>query len=121
MVKGCEASVSAAVLDGLQADGLQNDTRFLEVFVRSQFGKGHGPQRIRQEIRLKGMNYDGLDAQLAAHDWDVLLEQVHRKRFGDDAPACAKDYAARLRFLSQRGFEPDRINALLRRLRRGDD
>jgi regulatory protein len=100
---------------------LQSDARFLEIFVRSQFGKGHGPQRIRQELRFKGVNGDGLDEYLAEYDWDELMQQAHHKKFGDTPPAHTKDYASRVRFLSQRGFEQHRIQALLRRLRRGDD
>lgn len=90
------------------------------MFVRSQFAKGHGPQRIRQELRLKGLGLDGLDECLAAYDWDAALERAHGKKFGAAAPANAKEYAARARFLGQRGFGQERIQALLRRLRRGD-
>lgn len=89
--------------------------------MRSQFAKGHGGQRIRQELRLKGMDGEGLEEALAEYDWDAALERVHGKKFGGTAPASPKEYAARVRFLSQRGFAQDRIQALLRRLRRGDE
>lgn len=118
--KGFEAEAIDAALSRLEDNGLQSDERFLELFVRGQFAKGHGIQRIRQELRLKGIKSEGLEECLAEYDWNEALERVHDKKFGSGAPANAKDYAVRIRFLSQRGFEQDRIQALLRRLQRGD-
>ena len=108
-------------MDGLEGDGLQSEGRFLASFVRGRHAKGQGPQRIRQELRLKGVDGAGLDECLAEYDWDEAMERIHGKKFGDGPPDSSKDYAARVRFLSQRGFEQDRIQALLRRLRRGDE
>ena len=89
--------------------------------MRSRFAKGQGAERIRQELRLKGMGEEGLEECLAEYDWDEAMERVHAKKFGDAAPAGPKECAARVRFLSQRGFAQDRIQALLRRLRRSDE
>ncbi len=108
-------------LHGLEGEGLQSDARFVEIFVQSRYAKGHGIQRIRQELRLRGVEDEGLEECLAGYDWDEALERVHGKKFGGAPPATPKDFAARVRFLSQRGFEQDRIQALLRRLRRDDD
>lgn len=112
------------MLDGLQRDGLQSDLRFIEGFVRGRFAKGHGPQRIFSELRLEGFSSyyldEHLDGCLAQYDWDAALAQVHDKKFGTAPPVDAKEYAARVRFLGQRGFEPHRIHALLQRLRRGE-
>ena len=105
----------------LEADGLQSDSRFMDGFVRSQFARGRGSLWVRQALRLQGLAGEGLEAALGEYDWDAALERVHGKKFGAAAPATPQEYAARVRFLSQRGFEPDRIQALLRRLRRGDD
>jgi regulatory protein len=105
----------------LAEDGLQSDRRFLEMLVRGQFGKGQGPQRIRQELRQKGIASAESEPVLNEYDWDAALERVYAKKYGETAPANPKDYAARVRFLSQRGFETDRIQALLRRLSRGDE
>jgi regulatory protein len=108
-------------LQGLQEDGLQDDGRFIEIFVRSQFGKSRGPQRIRQELRQKGIASAESEPVLNEYDWDTALERVYAKKYGETALANPKDYAARMRFLSQRGFETDRIQAFLRRLSRGDE
>lgn len=106
---------------GLEQDGLQSDIRCLEALIRSLHGKGHGPQRIRHEAQLKGLDAKDLEARVAEYDFDAALERVHGHRFGEAAPASAKESAARLRYLLQRGFEHDRIQALLKRLRRGGE
>jgi regulatory protein len=108
-------------LDRLAEEGLQSDRRFLESWVRSRYAKGQGAQRIRQELKARGISGEDLERCLAEYDWDELLEQVNQKKYADSRPATLKEYSARLRFLSQRGFEQDRIQALMRRLRRGDD
>jgi len=107
-------------LADVEQDGLQDDGRFLETFVRSRAGKGQGPQRIRQELRLKGIQGEALDQCLAGYPWDESMEKAHGKKYGDSPPASPKEYAARVRFLVQRGFEQHRIQALLQRLRRGE-
>lgn len=105
----------------LEEEGAISDRRVLENFIHSRFAKGHGPLRIRQEVRLKGLDDAELSACLAAYDWDEALAMVHEKKFSGSRPGNVKEYAARIRFLSQRGFEPDRIQVLLRRLRPRDD
>jgi regulatory protein len=119
--KGFDDAVIAKVLDQLAEEGLQSNGRFLESFVRSRYSKGHGILHIRQELRSHGISGEALDLCLSEYNWDELLERVHRKKFDGRLPVSPKEYAARLRFLSQRGFEQDRIQAFLRRLRRGED
>lgn len=119
--KGFDETAIARALNALDEDGLQSDSRFAQIFVRSHFAKGRGAQRIRQELRFQGVNDEGLEACLAEYDWDAAMARAYAKKFGDAAPVGPKEYAARVRFLSQRGFEADRIQALLRRLRWGGE
>jgi regulatory protein len=119
--KAFDDAVINQALDRLAEEGLQSDRRFLEFLVRSRHAKGQGAQRIRQELKAHGISGEDLNQCLAEYDWEESLEKVHSKKYGDGKPASTKEYAARLRFLSQRGFEHDRIQALMRRLRRGDD
>ncbi len=119
--KDFDEAVISQVLDELAEQGLQSDARFIESFVRSRYMKGHGVGQIRLELGQHGISDDDLNQCLAEYDWDELLEKVHGKKFGGELPASTKDYAARFRFLSQRGFEQDRIQAFMRRLRRSDD
>jgi len=119
--KNFDEAVISQVIDELVQQGLQSDVRFVQSFVRSRYTKGHGIAQIRLELGQHGISGDALNQCLDEYDWDELLEKIHSKRFGERIPASVKDYAARFRFLSQRGFEHDRIQAFMRRLRRGDD
>ena len=118
--KGYDETVIQEVVEECAEVGLQSDSRFVESLVRSRYAQGHGADKIRHELRQQGIGYEALNQCLAGYDWDALLEKVHRKKYGEAQPASAKEYAARLRFLSQRGFEHDRIQAFLRHLRRCD-
>ncbi len=119
--KGFDHDVAQLALDELAAEGSQSDERFLETFVRSRYGKGRGAEQIRHELRHHGIGGVAMNQSLSAYDWDECLLKVHRKKYGDSPPNSPKEFASRLRFLSQRGFEQDRIQALMRRLRRGED
>jgi regulatory protein len=119
--KGFDEAEIADTLSGLEESGWQNDRRFLESLVRSEFAKGRGVQWIRQQAYLKGLESEELEECLREYDWAESLEKVHRKKFGGAPPATPKEYAARARYLSQRGFEQESIQALLRRLSRGGD
>jgi len=45
-----DSTVIGDVLDRLQEDGLLDEDRFIESFVRTRVGKGHGPARIQAEL-----------------------------------------------------------------------
>ncbi len=119
--KGFDDSIIPLVLDCLAEEGLQSDGRFLESLVRKRYMRGHGIAGIRQELGQHGISGEGLSQCLAEYDWDELLEKVHRKKFGATLPTTPEEYASRFRFLSQRGFEQDKIHAFMRRLRRSED
>ena len=101
----------------LGAAGLQSDARYSESFIRARFEKGYGPARIRQELRQRGLGDDGLDG----YDWERTLRQIYARKYGTSQPNSPKEYAARVRFLSQRGFNRQQIQSLLRQIRQGDD
>lgn len=105
----------AEVLDGLARDKLQSDSRYAESFARQRVSRGHGPLRLRQEMRQKGIPDDEASAALEALevDWEQLALEVCRKKFGPGAPADFKDKARRQRFLQYRGFSADQIAACL--------
>ncbi len=103
------------LIEHLATAGLQSDTRYAEAFVRSRIERGHGPIRIRQELRQRGVATDTAETALneAEVDWSTQLAAVHRKRFGSSPPADRRDLARRARFLAQRGFAAEHIRELL--------
>ena len=92
---------------------IQSDDRFVEVFVRSAYYNGKGPQHIRQS--LKQHNIDGAIVKQCildkAFNWYECATNVRIKRFGENLPNDFTDKQKQMRFLQYRGFEQDQINA----------
>ena len=103
------------VLDELAKAGLQSDARFTESYVDSRVRRGSGPQRIRAELRERGID-DSLIAEtldLYTEQWWEELRRVHDGKYGSEPPADRKEMARRARFLEYRGFPTDLIRQLL--------
>jgi len=103
--RGFPADTAAAVIEGLVAERLLSESRFVEQFVRQHAGRGHGPQRIRAELRERGVT--------AAEDWAAIAREVRRKRFGLSPPGDYRERARQARFLQYRGFSAEQIRAAL--------
>ena len=110
-----DADVIRDALDDLQEDGLMDEDRFIESFVRARVGKGHGPARIQAELGQRGI--DGGRARRWLHDaelnWHSLAAGVREKRFGSSPPNDFKERARQMRYLQYRGFDSEQINAAL--------
>lgn len=113
--KGLDEEVVAEAVVELAREGLQDDARFADSFVRSRAGRGTGPLRIRQALLEKGLSesliaraLDGLDI-----DWGDEARRVRVKKFGPAYPADFKDEARQMRFLQYRGFDHDQIRAAM--------
>jgi len=113
--RGCDPALAAEVIEALRADGWQSDVRFADSFVRSRVERGHGPLRVRFELRRRGIADAVIEAVLAEQDpdWTALARRVCRRRFGDGPARDRGDYARRWRFLAQRGFDSDQIRSVL--------
>ena len=100
------------VLDRLEQDGLFSDERFAESFVRSRIGRGHGPMRIRQELRQKGIENElcALAIEAADADWYELARACRERKFGTGKPKDYRERAKQMRYLQYRGFSMDAIN-----------
>ncbi|GAB3374327.1 recombination regulator RecX [Spongiibacter taiwanensis] len=108
----CPDLIVAAV-QRLSDEGLVSNQRFAESFVRQRVAKGHGPLRIRQELRQREVE-EGLIGEALAEagiDWWALAEEAVQRRFGAEAPADFKEKAKRMRFLQQRGFTFEQIQS----------
>jgi regulatory protein len=105
----------AAALDGLAAQQLQDDARFVEVFVRSRVARGQGPARIAQELRQRGIAEAAVRAALdgSEHDWTSLARDALRRQF-KAPPADLRSRARQVRFLEYRGFTAGQIRAAMK-------
>ena len=108
-------SAIAGVLERLQEEGLQSDQRFTEAFLRSRIYRGHGLNRIRLDIRQKGIGESvfNLTVEQDDTDWFALAADVAKRKFGLKPIKDQKDKAKRMRFMQYRGFNYEQINYAL--------
>jgi len=103
-------------LDRLQAEGLLDDNRFAEAFVRMHRNRGHGPQRILYELAQKGVDAAIAEAcvEPKSGEWVELLRRIRARRFGEEAPASSAEWQRQARHLQTRGFSTEQIRRALR-------
>lgn len=103
------------VIGRLAARQLISDARFAGSLVRHGSARGHGPVRIRAELRRQGIAEDLIQAEFAAADcdWTQLAIRVRARKFGTPKPANSAERAKQARFLQYRGFTADQTRAAL--------
>ncbi|ABM62418.1 recombination regulator RecX [Halorhodospira halophila] len=101
------------VLEALAEEGLLDEGRFAEVFVRSRVERGQGPVRIAQELRQRGVADGVIDEVLedAEVDWLAQARAVRERRFGAGVPADRREALRQAQFLQRRGFTADQVRA----------
>jgi regulatory protein len=107
------AEVGSAVVE-LAERRLIDDSRYVDNFIRSHSGRGHGPVRIRRDLLALGLPGDLIDGGLrSGPDFDALCRDIRRRRFGAEPPGAWKEKARQARFLQYRGFSSDHIRSAL--------
>ncbi|MEZ5542713.1 MAG: regulatory protein RecX [Pseudomonadota bacterium] len=114
--RGFDGDAVADAVAALAAEGLQSDARFAEQFVWSRYQRGSGPQKIRAELRERGIGEGLIEHNIAAlaEDWLALLRAVREKRFGAAVPRDLRERSRQMRFLQQRGFTAEQIGRVFR-------
>ena len=107
-------SIVDTVVMQLVEQGLLSDQRFAEVYVRGRFERGYGPLRIRAELRERGVSGDLMGQMLAelSNSWVESAGRQRSKRFGHRFPGDYRERAKQMRFLQQRGFTAEQIQAV---------
>ena len=115
-LRGYDQAVIEDTIEGLVADGLLSNERFVESFVHSRFQRGQGPVKIRAELRERGIDDSAIDRWLEfyGHQWRELAGQVREKKFGNSLPGDFRERSRQMRFLQQRGFDAEQIRSVLR-------
>lgn len=104
-----------AVLDELQERSLQDDSRFVDAYIRSRINRGYGPLVISQSLRQKGVAAELIGEGLSAIDsWVALASDVRLKKFGHKTPQDRKEQAKQMRFLMYRGFNASDANRAIK-------
>ena len=112
---GAGADAIERVLDSMEAHGVLSEARFTEQFVASRRARGHGPRRIREELRRRGID-DAAAREAVGQDdgdWSERASRARSRRFGDAAPADYREWARQARFLERRGFTAEQIRSAL--------
>ena len=99
----------------LADENLQSDKRFAESFLRQRLNRGHGPLRIKQDMRQRGIPDSDVAAAIMAEqpDWYSRARDVIERKFGAVPAQDIKEKARRSRFMQYRGFSSDHFRALL--------
>lgn len=94
------------VLDELVEKDLQSDERFAESYVHSRSSKGYGPERIRLELRQRGVVESLIDAAIKnpEMDWQMLAQKTYQKKFSNADPKTLQEKVKQQQFMRYRGF-----------------
>jgi len=119
--KKFSSGVIKKVISFLKEKSFLDDQEFARSWINCRSKKPFGPRRLRQELRLKGVDQDIIESELAriteAYPEEELVLRLARKRFeklSDIEPLKAKQriYA----YLLRRGFSIDVIRDTLEQL-----
>ncbi len=104
------------LLDTLSDEGLQSDERFAESFVHHSLNKGQGPNKIKQELKQRGIDSSLIELCLESEsiDWKSMAEEVRLKKYGENIPGDYQNKAKQSRFLYSRGFSSDVISTIMK-------
>jgi regulatory protein len=112
---GFEEQTALSAVEQLTLERLQDDRRFVDNFIQSRVHQGKGPVRIRLELGQRGVDAALVDEVLADRDedWKSLARGIRQRKFGADRPRDFREKARQMRFLQQRGFDHDHIQAAI--------
>jgi regulatory protein len=112
--KGYDAAVVGPLIERLHAEKLLDDRRYLENFVAYHAARGHGPMRVRADLRKLGVQGAQVESSLDEYpDWIGQLHKARQKKFGTSLPSNYADRQRQARFLDYRGFTGAQIRTAL--------
>src|SRR5262245_40313463 len=114
--RGYDEHAREVVVDDLESMGKMNNERYGQNVVAYRARRGHGPARIRNELKKSGLSRSDIDAAVKsedAPDFLALARSTRTRKFGPEIPKDRKERAKQARFLQYRGFSNDHIRAVL--------
>lgn len=111
--KGFDLAEISPALDKLEEDNQLSEERFIEMFVHAKSVRGLGPLKIRAELQKQGV----FDLVIAWEEETFVQSAIkaRKKRFGERLPETQQEKWRQMRFLQQRGFTTEQIQAALSR------
>lgn len=113
--KEYEVDEISEALARLADQGLLSDERFAEAFINQRISKGHGPLKIRAELRQKGVSDAMIESLMEQHNdtWCESALAVRINKYGSEPPTDLKETARQTRFLQSRGFSGEQTRFAL--------
>ncbi len=112
--KGFDGVVVDELLERLVAENLLDDRRYLQNFIAYHAARGHGPNRVRADLRKLKLLTPEADSSLEDYpEWNAHLIRARQKKFGASLPTNYADRQRQARFLAYRGYTGAQIRAAL--------
>ncbi|MGL4684542.1 MAG: regulatory protein RecX [Hafnia alvei] len=110
--QGYQAQVIDAVVEHCRSYNWVNDQRYGAMAVRAGAAKGHGPLKIRFDLRRKGLDDDQIDTAFEQPelDWFELALQLLTRRTDATELAEFKLRMKWLNYLRRRGFTQEQAH-----------
>ncbi|PID65676.1 MAG: hypothetical protein CR975_06100 [Gammaproteobacteria bacterium] len=125
-----QQSVEAAVIDDclarLQQENYQSDRRFADMLCHTRVNQRYGSQKIRYELKQKGIENSLINATLAEYQtmWlDNARQLISRKASGAEVKKIFTDFTLKhkiTRFLVGKGYDYDTIHLAFESLQDDD-
>ncbi|MBF8451202.1 regulatory protein RecX [Aeromonas dhakensis] len=121
--QGYQEEVIEAVLDYCRGYNWVNDERYGAMAVRAGAAKGHGPLKIRFDLRRKGLDDSQIDAAFEQPelDWFELAFELLERRARVADLADFKLRMKWLKYLLGRGFTQDQARYALSALQEREE
>ncbi len=109
--KGYEDKSIAKVIEECIGYNYLNNQRFAEMYWRFRSAKGYGPNKIRMELKLKGIDSQIIQSSSRQEDldFDEVIKKVFLKKYKGTEITDFKDKLKRQNYLYQRGFDRELI------------
>jgi len=113
--KGHHEEEITEVIKLLVTESLISDKRFATAYTQMRVNKGFGPNKIRVELRNRGIDRDMIDLEIEsfAQYWAQNAARAIEKKFGKSGPVEWGEKARQARFLQARGFLSQHIHDVL--------
>ncbi|BCA96139.1 recombination regulator RecX [Legionella antarctica] len=117
--KGFSPTEAKDALESCQRLGLQSDSRFAENYCRSRIRQGYGPQKISQELKIKGIDNELIlhELQQEQQNWLDYAMKVWQKKSRGKVDLSFDEIQKLQHFLLYRGFSMDIIAKVVKELK----
>ena len=115
LVKQFDPQLVDEAIEGLVRDNLVSDERFCESMINSRLNRGHGPIKVRYELRSKGVPEHIVEMTMEQlnPDWYQSLAYLIEKKYAGQLSRTPAERVKQVRFLSSRGFPHEMIYSVI--------